>query len=85
MHHGWLLNEMKKVHSGCTNTGVSDRQKLNLPRSKMGENEGERTADIAGDSTTLQVSSASMTDRLMEPESHGAAHRQLMSSAFLEK
>jgi len=51
----------------------------------MDENEGERTADTAGGSTTLQVSSASSTDRLMAPESHGLAQTKLKSSAFDKK
>jgi len=78
MLHGQQCNGQHRLGFGCTNTGVGDQQKPNSPRLKMAENGGERTANFAALSETLQESSASSADQLMEPESHGLAQSQFI-------
>jgi len=51
----------------------------------MAEDGGERTANIAALSTTVQESSAGSADRLMELESHGLVHGWLMWSTLDKK
>jgi len=56
-----------------------------MPHLKLEENGEEGTADFAALSTTLQVSFASSTDWLMEPECHGLVQTWFILSAHCAK
>jgi len=58
---------------------------MDLPQPKMVQNEAEGTANFAGLSTIVQVSSAGSADRLMELESHGLAQSWLIQCTFDQK